>query len=98
MSQGVRPEDYVWVVVEKQGGQENFLGVGLPHGGQFIPATKTKEEGLMLLGKLPQAAGLVREVESIHKFRLVEEAKLQGFAVFVVDSQGQIIERLGQAN
>lgn len=96
MNQSGKQEDYVWVIVERQGQQESFLGLASQGGGQFIPVTAERDQGLMLLGRLPApAAGVVRELETIHKDRLSQQAAGEGFAVFLVDAQGKILSRLG---
>lgn len=97
MNQAVRPEDYLWVVVEKSGGQESFLGLNGADGRTFIPAAPSRDQGLMLLGRLPAAApGTMRELEAIHHNVLLKQAGEHGFAVFVVDENGRILRELGQ--
>lgn len=97
MNQAVRPEDYLWVIVEKSGGQESFLGLNSAEGQTFIPAAPSRDQGLMLMGRLPAtAAGATRELEAIHHNLLLKQATDQGFAVFVVDENGRILRELGQ--
>lgn len=98
LNQAVRPEDYLWVIVEKSGGQESFLGLNSADGRTFIPAVPSRDQGLMLMGRLPAAqAGVVRELEAINRNILHDQAAAQGFAVFVVDENGRILRELGQA-
>lgn len=97
MNGGTAQEGFVWVIVEKEGGQEHFLGLDLPQGGPFIPVTGSREDGLMLVGRLPQS-GATREVESIHRRRLLTEAKSQGFVVYLVDGQGRLLKPLDAPN
>jgi hypothetical protein len=98
LNQTVRPENYLWVIVEKRGGEESFLGLTSAGGQTFIPAAPERDQGLMLMGRLPAAeAGVTRELEAIHQNLLAKQAKEQGFAVYVVDDQGRILRELGQA-
>lgn len=98
MNQGVRREDFVWVIVEKRDKQESFLGLSREDGQTFILATEDRDQGLMLQGRLPQAeAGVQRELEAIHKARLLQQAKEEGMSVYLVDAQGRVLQQLGAA-
>lgn len=98
MNQAVKQENYLWIIVEKAGGQETFLGLDNADGRNFIPAAPTREQALMLMVRLPAApAGTVREVEAINQGLLHKQAQEQGFAVFVVDENGRVLRELGQA-
>lgn len=92
-------EDYVWVVVESMGKEEVFLGLNDADTGEtFIPVTAEREQGLMLLGRLPVGPqGTSRQVEAIHQSRLLNLASDQGFAVYLVDQEGRLLQRLDQA-
>lgn len=96
MSTADKNQDFVWVIVEIQGQEENFLGLNDTESGEtFIPVTAEREEGLMLLGRLPGAVqGATRQVESIHQRRILEAAGAEGFAVYLVDQEGRFLKRL----
>lgn len=99
MSTGDKQKDYVWVIVETQGQEENFLGLKDSQSGEtFIPVTAEREQGLMLLVRLPEAvAGANRQVEAIHQERILEAAGAEGFAVYLVDQEGRFLKRLDAA-
>ena len=94
-----RSEDYVWVVVESLGQEEVFLGLNDADSGEtFIPVTAEREHGLSLLARLPLGPqGSSRQVEAIHQSRLLNLASDQGFAVYLVDQEGRLVQRLDQA-
>jgi hypothetical protein len=89
----VNPQDYLWVILSYSGEVESFLGLETPEGAPFIPATRHKEQAEELLSRLPHGEGR-RQVETIHRRNLAEEAAKQGFEVHVVDGQGQVLETL----
>ena len=92
---GVDPSKYVWVITEMKDGEETFVGLSDPEGAPFLPVCETKEDALMLLGRLPKGDGQ-RQAEAIHKQGLLTEARNEGFAVYLVDPEGLLKERLDQ--
>jgi len=89
--------DYVWVITEVKDGEETFVGLSDPQGAQFLPVCESKEDALMLVGRLPKGEGK-RQAEAIHKEGLITEARNEGFAVYLVDPEGVVKERLDKAN
>jgi hypothetical protein len=89
--------NYVWVITEQIGGNETFVGLTDPDGAAFLPVCDTREDALMLLGKLPKGEG-ERQAEAIHREGLLNEARTEGFAVYLVDPDGLLKERLDQTN
>lgn len=89
--------NYVWVITELKDGEETFVGLSDPEGAPFLPVCQSKEEALVLLGKLPKGEG-ERQAEAIHKEGLLNEARTEGFAVYLVDPEGVLKERLDQTN
>ncbi len=96
MSAKAKNEDYVWVIVESVGQEDNFVGLNdIQSGETFIPVTAEREQGLMLVGRLPAGPqGATRQVEAIHKARLMEMAGAEGFAIYLVDQEGRMLKRL----
>ncbi len=93
----VDPEKYVWVITEEKEGEETFVGLSDPDGSPFLPVCESKEDALMLLGRLPKGDG-ERQAEAIHKEGLLNEARTEGFAVYLVDPDGILKERLDKTN
>lgn len=94
MESKVDQSDYVWVIVERSGHEENFLGLADEDGGHFIPVTAEKDQCQALLGRLPEPEHVERSVEAINKIELGKQARSEGFAVYLVDSEGKVLERL----
>jgi hypothetical protein len=96
MSMENKNADYVWVIVESAGQEDNFVGLNDTQSGEtFIPVTAERDQALMLVGRLPSGpAGATRQVEAIHNARLLEMAGAEGFAIYLVDEQGRMLRRL----
>lgn len=91
----VNPEDYVWVVIEIKGTDENFLGLENDAGERFVPVTASREDAQALLDRLPAAPqGTIRQIEATHKKQIAATAAEQDFAVYLVDGQGVLQGRL----
>ena len=93
MTQTPDPANYYWVIVEYTKPEESILGMEGADGRLFIPATRERAQGEVLLEKLP-AGNVERSVEAMHREQLLEHAAKQGYEVFLVDAQGKIIEAL----
>ncbi|CAO0820296.1 conserved hypothetical protein [Desulfarculales bacterium] len=89
-------DDYGWVIVESVGQEDNFVGLNDTQSGEtFIPVTAEREQGLVLLGRLPAGPqGSTRRVEAIHQAWLMETAGPKGFAIYLVDQNGRMLKRL----
>ncbi len=94
MTQEPKKEDYLWIITETKDENTTIVGMAAEDSDQFIPAARTKEEALVLMGRLPAGEGGERQVEAMHKERLFEQAADDGYQVFVVDMNGLILERL----
>ncbi|RJX35902.1 MAG: hypothetical protein C4525_02545 [Desulfarculus sp.] len=94
MEAKVDQSNYVWVIVERRAAEENFLGLADQDGGQFIPVTAEKDQALILLGRLPADQGAQRSVEAVHKQQITDQAQAEGFAVYLVDAQGKVLQRI----
>ena len=96
MSKQKQDKNYVWVIVETVGQEDNFVGLNDTQSGEtFIPVTADRDHALMLVGRLPAGPqGATRQVEAIHKDRLMEMAGAEGFAVYLVDQEGRLLQRL----
>ena len=87
----VNPEDYVWVITENQEEQETIVGLTSPEGGNFIPVTTSREDGMAVMSRLPPGEGGQRRVEAIHKKLLLEHATRDNFQVLMVNGQGEVV-------
>lgn len=97
MTNQINEEDYLWIIVDdpkKVSEEETFLGLSDDEGRQFIPVTRERAEGEVLMKMLPPPVEAVRTVEAIHREQLLTEAQEQNFSVYIVDSQGKVLEQL----
>ncbi|VBB47697.1 conserved hypothetical protein [uncultured Desulfatiglans sp.] len=85
---------WVWVIVQSDGSGEQFLGqVDGDLNISFIPAFPEKDAALMGLGRLAREKGMTYEAQAIRLDDLRARAGQNGFAVFVLDGEGRIVER-----
>lgn len=95
METNVDTKDYVWIITETNEDQEDIMvGLAGEDDQPFIPAAGSKEEAFMVMARLPVEPRGKRQVEAIHKDRLLEKALGQGFSVFLVDGGGSVLGRL----
>ena len=95
MEPKIDPKEYVWVVVDITGAEENFVGLTNDAGEQFIPVCASKDQAEALLAQIPAEGDRKRQAEAIHKDQLLKEAAENGFDVFLVDQNGTLLGRLG---
>ncbi|KIX11780.1 hypothetical protein [Dethiosulfatarculus sandiegensis] len=90
-----KKEGYLWIITQsEENAEDSFVGLEDEQGEQFIPATESKEEALILMGRLPRDQGGKLQVEAIHQTRLLDEAGRSGFNVFKVDQDGRLLGRV----
>jgi hypothetical protein len=95
MSKSVQDDQWVWVVVEDPGGNEQFLGMEDGEKKEsFIPAFLEKEEAQQGLSHLPRHKDKTYEVQAIRLDDLAFRAAQQGFQVFLLKGSGEIIEKI----
>ena len=90
----VNSDTWVWVVIENPGGNEQF--VGQHHAKDdisFIPAFLKKEEAAGCYKRLALTEGSKYEVTAIQYDHLTQEAFKNGFSIFFLDEDGEIIHR-----
>lgn len=88
-------DQWVWVVVQDPGGNEQFLG---QHDGQddisYIPAFSDKEAAQQGLLSLMRQPGLKYEAQAILREDLLKDAAAGGFVVYLLSETGEIIEKI----
>jgi len=86
---------WVWVVVQDPEGNEQFLGQHDEKGGvSFIPVFGEKEDAQAALHGLARDEGLKYQPQAILYKELVNHAAASGFQLFVLNGQGQILEKI----
>jgi hypothetical protein len=95
MSTVEQKDQWVWVVVQGLGGDEQFIGLEDEESGEsFIPVFLQKEEAQQGLNHLPLEKEMKYEVQAIRLNNLVSDAAQKEFMVFVLNGTGEILEKI----
>jgi hypothetical protein len=88
-------DQWVWVVVQDPGGNEQFVG---QHDEQedisFIPVFADKEAGQQGLLGLTRQPGHKYEVQAILREELIKDAAAGGFMIFLLNESGDVLEKI----
>ena len=88
-------DEWVWVVVQDPGGNEQILG---QHDRQedisFIPAFPDKESAQQGLLNLKHQQGHKYEAQAILRDELLKDAASGGFMVFLLGENGEVLEKI----
>ncbi|MFW6010925.1 MAG: hypothetical protein ACOC8Q_00265 [Desulfosalsimonas sp.] len=88
-------ETWVYVAVQDPGGDEKFLGLYDEKSRiSYIPAFREKEAALACTLNLPRREGKKYEVQAIMFDHLAEDARKNGFLIFMLDEKGRILEQI----
>ena len=91
----IQHDQWVWVVVQNPGGNEQFLGQrDETEGISFIPVWLEKDAALDGLKLLARDQGLTYEVQAIQYETLAPKAAEAGFRLFVLDASGKVLEQI----
>ena len=95
MSKLIKEDQWVWVVVQDPGGNEEFLGQHDEERNEsFIPTFLEKEEAEKSLTILPRAKGHKYEVQAILFEDLSLRAAENGFMIFILNGSGEILDKI----
>jgi hypothetical protein len=95
MSESIRKDQWVWVVVQDPGGQEQFLGqYDQEKDVSFIPLFLEKEEAQQCLNIMPHETGHTYEVQAIRYDDLSGRAVENGFMLFVLNGAGEVVDKI----
>lgn len=88
-------DQWVWVVVQDPGGNEQFVG---QHDEQedisFIPVFADKEAAQQGLLGLTRQPGHKYEVQAILREELIKDAAAGGFMIFLLNESGDVLEKI----
>jgi len=91
----IQHDEWVWVVVQNPGENEQFLGQrDETEGISFIPVWLEKDAALDGLKLLARDQGLTYEVQAIQYETLAPRAAEAGFKLFVLDASGKVLEQI----
>ncbi len=91
----MHPDTWVWVIVQNPEGNEQFLG---QHDQEtdvsYIPIFLERDHALMCLNMLTREKGRKYEVQAVIYEDLAGRASKEGFMLFVLNSEGGIVEKI----
>jgi hypothetical protein len=90
-----RADQWVWVVVQDPGGKEQFLGQhDKLENISYIPVFHSKEEAQQCFMNMDRQKNCKYEVQAILFEELAKDAAANGFMVFLLNDQGDILEKI----
>jgi hypothetical protein len=95
MKKSEREDHWVWVVVQDPGGNEQFLGQHDEHENvSFIPTFYSKEDAQSCFINMDRQKGQRYEIQAILYEELAKDAAKNGFMIFVLNANGEILEKI----
>ncbi len=95
MSDILKDDTWVWIVIQDPGKNEKILGqLDEEKKISFIPTFQTKGEALQCLNLLSQQPGCTHEVQAILYEDLVRYASGNQFMVILLNGTGEVIEEI----
>ena len=95
MKKELKPDTWVWVVVQNPGPQEQFLGQEYQDQNvSFIPAFLNKEDAQQCLVQMTTQKGNKYEAQAVLYNELVKTAAKHDFMIFILNSDGEILEKI----
>lgn len=89
MHPGNKSNQWVWVIIQNPGGNEQILGQFEPDKAiAFVPAFKTKEDAQNGFLQIPRETGSAYEIQAIIVEDLFSYARDNRFLVFILDAAG----------
>ena len=90
----VKEDQWVWVVVQDPGGNEEFLGQHDEEKDEsFIPTFLSKEDAEQCLTILPREKGRKYETQAILFGDLSLRVAKNGFMIFILNGSGEILDK-----
>ena len=90
----IERDSWVWVIIQNPGKNEEFLG---QHDHEknisFIPTFLEKEAATEGLKRLARDETLKYEVQAIQYGHLADQATENGFVLFILNEEGQVLEK-----
>jgi len=95
MINGQSEDQWVWVVVQDPGENEQFLGQHDPRENiSFIPAFYSKEAAQQCFMNMARQKGPKYEAQAILYEALLKDAATGGFMVFLLNENGEVLEKI----
>jgi hypothetical protein len=88
-------DQWVWVVVQDPGGKEQFLGQqDNLENISYIPVFYSKEEAQQSFLNMARRKNCRYEVQAILFEELAKDAAANGFMIFLLNANGEILEKI----
>lgn len=88
-------DQWVWVVVQDPGEEEQFLGQhDKEENISFIPAFRSKDDALQCFMNMAREKGRKYEVQAVLYEALSKDAAAGGFMIFLLNANGEILEKI----
>ena len=95
MENSIKDDTWIWVIVQDPGGDEQLLGqLDEEHNISFIPAFFQKEDAEQCFLQLQRQKGLKYEIQAIFFDELSKDASKNGFLIFMLSAEGEILEKI----
>jgi len=95
MSKKIKDDQWVWIVVQDPGGDEQFLGQrDETKDMSFIPTFLEKDAALQCMNHLALERGHKYETQAILYEDLAPKAAEQGFRLFILNESGVVLEKI----
>jgi len=95
MKNELKPDTWIWVVIQNPGADEQFLGQEYEDPNvSFIPAFFEKEDAQQCLVHMTTRKGNKYEVQAVYYSELVQAAAKNGFMIFMLNADGEILEKI----
>ena len=95
MNISIKADQWVWVIVQEPGANEQFLGqMDDTSGISYIPAFLEKEVAQQCFYQLARDQNRKYEVQAILYEDLAAQAAENGFQIFILDENGGMLKRI----
>ena len=95
MDTSIKPDAWVWIVVQDPGSNEQFLGqTSKEENIDFIPTFLNKEDAQQCFPQMLKEKGHKYEIQAILFEELASDAAQNGFMIFIVNDNGEITEKI----
>ena len=95
MSELIKGNQWVWVVVMDPGGNEQFLGQHYKDEDiSFIPTFLNKEDAAECLDHMTRDKDKKYEIQAIQYEELAQDATENRFMLFILNGAGEILEKI----
>ncbi|MDY6967665.1 MAG: hypothetical protein SVR08_03265 [Spirochaetota bacterium] len=95
MSDLVKQGQWVWIIVQEKNGNEQFLGqYDNKSNESYIPTFLEKDDALQCINLLTRDKSIKHEIQAIQFEDLGQSASQNGFLLFVLNGEGEVLEKI----